>query len=66
MVLIRRVLKLGALALLATAVTGCIVLPYGPGHGGRHSRGGGHHAQPSNAQPIMHQAPQERPYSRSR
>jgi hypothetical protein len=35
----RRWLRLGALAALAGVVSGCVVLPFGPGHHGRHGRG---------------------------
>ncbi|MBA4176310.1 MAG: hypothetical protein C0505_07085 [Leptothrix sp. (in: Bacteria)] len=52
MVWSRRVLKLGAIALLGTTLSGCIVLPYGAGHGPRR----GHLAAPSQEHPAM-QAP---------
>jgi hypothetical protein len=53
---IRRLLKLGVLAVLAATVTGCIVLPYG-GHGRRGH--GGYLTAPAEGQPIMPSAPRE-------
>ena len=41
--MIRRVSKLGALAVLAVMATGCIVLPFGHGHG-RYGSGDRHYA----------------------
>ena len=56
---IRRLAKIGTLFVLSLAATGCIVLPYGPGHG-RHSRGDRGYSAPAEGPPVVIIAPRDR------
>lgn len=53
---LHRAMKLGALAVLAATLTGCIVLPYGARG---HHRHGGYHATQHHVEgpPVMQPAP---------
>lgn len=51
MISMQRVFKLCTLSVIGVAASGCIVLPYGAGHGryergGHHERGGHYYSQP--------------------
>jgi hypothetical protein len=58
--IVRRVSRIGVVVILAALATGCIVLPYGRGHG-RHGGGDRHYAPVSESQPIGGEAVRERP-----
>ena len=62
---IRRVSKLSVLVLLAVLTTGCIVLPFGRGHGGY---GGGHRHYAPNEERFSSgvEATREQPQRRGR
>ncbi len=57
---IRRAAKVGSIVVLGVAASGCIVLPFGAGHG-RHSRGERYLAPASEGPPIVIVNPRDRP-----
>lgn len=59
MTVIRRISRIGALIVLCAAATGCIVLPFGAGHG-RHGRGERHYVPHSDGSWSGHHEPRER------
>ena len=65
MSLIRRASKLSALVILAVMATGCIVLPFGHGHG-RYGGGDRHYAPSGERYSSSADAPQEQPGRRGR
>ena len=57
---IRRVSKMSVLVILAVMATGCIVLPFGRGHG-RHGGGDRHYGPNSERHSAGSEAPREWP-----
>ena len=62
---IRRVSKLSVLVVLAVMATGCIVLPFGRGHGG-YGNGHRHYAPNEERFSSGAEAPREQPQRRGR
>ena len=60
MSLIRSVSKASVLVVLATLVTGCVVLPFGRGHG-RHGGGDRHYGPTSQSQPVVIEVSRNQP-----
>ncbi len=54
---VRRMAKFSTLVVLGVAASGCVVLPFGAGHG-RYGRGERHHYSAVEVQPIVLVTPQ--------